>query len=115
MRDQITELENEVDRLQQTVIDRKRAKNELLEEIDDGSIRVVAIQNEMNQYKKENERVSCIYLMGARVLGAKEVKNMEYPICMEVAQIGPFNSNQFANASTAFQRFCVSATVAADR
>ncbi|KAJ3400248.1 hypothetical protein HDU80_007134 [Chytriomyces hyalinus] len=51
-------LENEVDRLQQTVIDLKRAKNELLEEIDDQSIRVGAIQSEMNRYKKENERMT---------------------------------------------------------
>ncbi|KAJ3254572.1 hypothetical protein HDU77_004058 [Chytriomyces hyalinus] len=54
----LRQLENEVDRLQQTVIDLKRAKNELLEEIDDQGIRVVAIQSEMNRYKKENERMT---------------------------------------------------------
>ncbi|KAJ3018355.1 UNVERIFIED_CONTAM: hypothetical protein HDU68_011210, partial [Siphonaria sp. JEL0065] len=54
----VKQLQAEVDCLQQTVIDLKRAKNELLEELDDQGIRVLGIQTEMNRYKKENERIA---------------------------------------------------------
>ncbi|KAJ3026098.1 UNVERIFIED_CONTAM: hypothetical protein HDU68_006207 [Siphonaria sp. JEL0065] len=54
----VKQLVSDVDRLQQTVIDLKRAKNELLEELDDQGIRVLSIQTEMNRYKKENERMA---------------------------------------------------------
>ncbi|KAJ3071548.1 Acidic endochitinase [Podochytrium sp. JEL0797] len=48
----------EVQKLQQTIVDLKRAKNELLEELDDRGFREANLQAELNRFKKENERTA---------------------------------------------------------
>ncbi|KAJ3112928.1 hypothetical protein HDU96_003996 [Phlyctochytrium bullatum] len=50
-------LQSEIERMQETIVDLKTAKNELLEELDDQAIRVQSLQNEMDGMRKEYDKI----------------------------------------------------------